>query len=63
MYQQLCSEFYDADKKYASSEEVDFYQKFFNKDDLILEPMCGSGRLLIPLMQKKSLIARAEKAR
>ena len=52
MYRQLCSEFYDADKKYASSEEVDFYQKFFNKDALILEPMCGSGRLLIPLLQK-----------
>jgi len=52
MYRQLCSEFYDVDKKYASSEEVDFYRKFFNEDDLILEPMCGSGRLLIPLMQK-----------
>lgn len=56
MYRQLCCEFYDADKKYASFEEVDFYQKFFNKNDLILEPMCGSGRLLLPLMQKGYLI-------
>ncbi len=51
MYGPLCTEFYDADKKFAPQEEVDFYKQIFNKNDLILEPMCGSGRLLIPLMQ------------
>lgn len=51
MYGKLCTKFYDADKQFASPEEVDFYASVFNKKDLILEPMCGSGRLLIPLMQ------------
>lgn len=51
MYDALCAEFYDADKKYASQEEVDFYTYLFNETDIILELMCGSGRLLIPLLQ------------
>lgn len=51
MYGTLCTEFYDADKKFAPQDEIDFYQSIFKKDDLILEPMCGSGRLLIPLLQ------------
>ncbi len=52
MYGSLCTEFYDADKKFATSEEVNFYKSLFKKSDLLLEPMCGSGRLLIPLMQE-----------
>ncbi|MCW5584473.1 MAG: class I SAM-dependent methyltransferase, partial [Gammaproteobacteria bacterium] len=51
MYGELCTKFYDADKQFASTEEVNFYKNIFNKNDLLLEPMCGSGRLLIPLMQ------------
>lgn len=50
MYGELCSEFYDADKPFASNEELKLYQDTFNKDALLLEPMCGSGRLLIPLL-------------
>lgn len=52
MYGTLCTEFYNADKKFATQDEVDFYKSLFNRSDLILEPMCGSGRLLIPLMQE-----------
>lgn len=51
MYGTLCTEFYDADKKFADDAELDFYSSILSKDDLILEPMCGSGRLLIPLMK------------
>jgi len=51
MYGQLCTEFYDADKKFATEEELNFYKSIFNIDHRILEPMCGSGRLLIPLLQ------------
>ncbi|EKD55231.1 MAG: methyltransferase type 12 [uncultured bacterium] len=51
MYGKLCTKFYDADKKFASPEEINFCESIFNKSDLILEPMCGSGRLLIPLLQ------------
>src|SRR5260221_7048799 len=52
MYQTLCTEFYDIDKRFAEADEVEFYKQFLEKDKLILEPMCGSGRLLIPLMQE-----------
>lgn len=51
MYQKLCTEFYDNDKPLASAQEVDFYGKFFTREQLLLEPMCGSGRLLIPLLR------------
>ncbi len=52
MYQALCTEFYDADKKFADEDEINFYKKFLKKNDVILEPMCGSGRLLIPFLQQ-----------
>jgi 2-polyprenyl-3-methyl-5-hydroxy-6-metoxy-1,4-benzoquinol methylase len=52
MYGTLCTEFYDADKKFATSDEINFYKSIFDKNTLLLEPMCGSGRLLIPLMQE-----------
>lgn len=51
MYGKLCTEFYNADKKFASDEEIKLYEKIFSKDSLLLEPMCGTGRLLIPLLQ------------
>lgn len=51
MYGSLCTEFYDADKKFSTPDEVNYYKKFLNKNDFILEPMCGSGRFLIPLLQ------------
>jgi len=51
MYGQLCTEFYDADKNFSPNDEVSFYLHIFSKNDLVLEPMCGSGRLLIPLLQ------------
>ncbi len=51
MYGKLCTKFYDADKQLASHEEVSFYEGIFKKSDFLLEPMCGSGRLLIPLLQ------------
>ncbi len=51
MYGKLCTEFYDADKKFAKEHELNLYKELFSKDDTIIEPMCGSGRLLIPLLQ------------
>lgn len=46
-YGSLCSLFYDLDKPKASNEEIDFYMNFTNKKHEILEPMCGSGRVLL----------------
>lgn len=51
-YKKLCTEFYDLSKPEAHHSEVDDY---FNRlKDIrgdILEAMCGSGRLLIPLLK------------
>lgn len=51
MYQTLCTEFYNIDKHFAEADEINFYKQFINNHQLVLEPMCGSGRLLIPLMR------------
>lgn len=49
-YKFLCTEFYDLTKPLASGEEVNFYKKkLINKT--AFEAMCGSGRLLIPLLK------------
>ncbi|HEV8051747.1 MAG TPA: class I SAM-dependent methyltransferase [Parachlamydiaceae bacterium] len=52
-YQQLCSEFYDLLRPEASSNEVNFYSDFLKTiKGPILEAMCGSGRILIPLLEE-----------
>lgn len=52
-YGKLCSLFYDATKAFAPQREVDFYASFIEQNPgRVLEAMCGSGRLLIPLMQR-----------
>lgn len=52
-YGNLCSLFYDAKKGYAPEREVDFYASFIERNPgRVLEAMVGSGRLLIPLMQR-----------
>lgn len=50
-YQQLCTVYYDATKPHASDEEISFYSQFLQGRASILEAMCGSGRLLIPLLE------------
>lgn len=50
-YGSLCAIFYDATKKFAPKEELDFYRSFMHKNGRVLEAMTGSGRLQIPLMQ------------
>lgn len=52
-YGQLCSLFYDATEKYASEQEVNFFDSFIQEyPGRVLEAMSGSGRLQIPLMQR-----------
>ena len=55
-YGKLCALFYDTTKKYASEKETSFYASFMKKDGRVLEAMCGSGRLLIPLLQKGFIV-------
>ena len=49
-YGPLCTLFYDADKPAAPDAEVAWYAQRLPRDaGLLLELMCGSGRLLVPL--------------
>jgi SAM-dependent methyltransferase len=50
-YGPLCALFYDADKPAAPADEVAWYAQRLPRDaGPLLEPMCGSGRLLVPLV-------------
>lgn len=52
-YGKLCGLFYDATEKYASQQEVDFFASCIDlSPGRVLEPMSGSGRLQIPLLQR-----------
>jgi SAM-dependent methyltransferase len=49
-YGQLSTAFYDADKPHAPPDAFDFYEAFAKEArGPIHEPMCGSGRFLLPL--------------
>lgn len=52
-YMKLCTEYYDLTKPEADIKEVNFYENLLKTSKgPILEAMCGSGRLLIPLLKK-----------
>lgn len=52
-YQKLCSEYYDLYRPVADPKEVEFYSSLLDQvKGPILEAMCGSGRILIPLLKK-----------
>ena len=52
-YGKLCTEFYDLSKPEAPADALDFYLRHFNDSDgPVLEPMCGTGRFLIPFLEK-----------
>lgn len=51
-YRKLCTEFYDISKPFACDAEVNFYAKILKGvQGPVLEAMCGSGRLLLPLLR------------
>ena len=52
-YRKLCSFFYDADKPTAPTDALDFYLHYARKArGKILEPMCGTGRFLLPMLEE-----------
>jgi SAM-dependent methyltransferase len=52
-YLNLCAEFYDLTKPEAGLREVAFYEALVHASKgPVLEAMCGSGRLLIPLLKR-----------
>jgi hypothetical protein len=51
-YKKLCTEFYDIDKPEPPEDAFNFFLHYAQKaNGPILEPMCGSGRYLIPLLK------------
>ena len=52
-YGSLCTEFYDLDKPTAPPDSLAFYIGAARKaGGRVLEPMCGSGRFLVPMLQR-----------
>ncbi|MBL8007737.1 MAG: methyltransferase domain-containing protein [Ignavibacteria bacterium] len=52
-YKSLCTEFYDLDKPDAPEDAFSYYlNEAANSVKPVLEPMCGSGRFLIPMIQQ-----------
>jgi len=52
-YLSLCTEVYDLSKPAAPENAYAFYRDYaMNANGLILEPMCGTGRFLLPLLEE-----------
>lgn len=52
-YLGLCTEVYDLSKPVPEEDEYLFYRSYAEEaGGLILEPMCGTGRFLIPLIEE-----------
>lgn len=51
-YLDLCTLYYDLDKPEPPKDDFDFYLEYIkNSDGPILEPMCGTGRFLVPYLK------------
>lgn len=51
-YKNLCAQFYDIDKPTAPSDALEFYLGYAKQaSGPIFEPMCGTGRFLIPMLE------------
>ena len=51
-YGSLCTEMYEILHEKAPQDEWNFYLSYAEKGKKILEPLCGSGRFLIPFMER-----------
>ncbi len=52
-YYQLSTQFYDLEKPHATANELSWYMHYAQQaNGPILEPMCGTGRYIIPMLEK-----------
>lgn len=51
-YGSLCTEMYEILHKEAPEDELGFYLSYAQKEMSILEPLCGSGRFLVPFLER-----------
>ncbi len=50
-YGSLCTEMYEFLHEKAPMDELQFYLSYAEKGMRILEPLCGSGRFLVPFLE------------
>lgn len=50
-YGSLCTEMYEILHEKAPADELQFYLSYAEKGMKILEPLCGSGRFLVPFLE------------
>lgn len=51
-YGSLCTEIYEILHEKAPQDELKFYLSYAKRGKKILEPLCGSGRFLVPFMER-----------
>ncbi len=51
-YGSLCTEMYEILHEKAPEDELQFYLSYAQKGMRILEPLCGSGRFLVPFFKR-----------
>ena len=51
-YGSLCTEMYDILHKAAPEDELSFHLSYAEKGMSIFEPLCGSGRFLVPFLER-----------
>ena len=51
-YGNLCTDMYEILHEQAPQDELDFYLSYAERGKKILEPLCGSGRFLIPFLER-----------
>jgi SAM-dependent methyltransferase len=63
-YGKLCSQFYAVDKPAAPPDAFDFYERYARAaNGPIHEPMCGSGRFLLPFLAQGLDISGSDSSR
>jgi SAM-dependent methyltransferase len=63
-YEKLGAAFYDFEKGFADEGEVDFFERLIRGNPgPALEAMCGSGRILIPLLKRKCAVEGLDNSR
>lgn len=51
-YADLCTEMYEILHPTAPQDELAFYLSCAREGDRMLEPLCGSGRFLVPFLER-----------
>jgi SAM-dependent methyltransferase len=58
MYGEICAQFYDMDKPYAPALALEWYGSELQRhlkgqtEPRVFEPMCGTGRFILPLLKR-----------